>query len=34
VLPYPVNEKAGKAKFITDKETLEIDLPIIREELY
>ncbi|CAD8157978.1 unnamed protein product [Paramecium pentaurelia] len=34
ILPYPVNEKMGKAKFVSDKQVLEIELPIIREELY
>lgn len=34
ILPYPVNEKMGKAKFVSDKAVLEIELPIIREELY
>jgi hypothetical protein len=32
ILPYPVKEKEGKAKWISDKEILELTLPIIRED--
>eukprot|EP00331_Platyophrya_macrostoma_P026515 CAMPEP_0176438690 /NCGR_PEP_ID=MMETSP0127-20121128/19452_1 /TAXON_ID=938130 /ORGANISM="Platyophrya macrostoma, Strain WH" /LENGTH=204 /DNA_ID=CAMNT_0017822725 /DNA_START=41 /DNA_END=655 /DNA_ORIENTATION=+ len=31
VLPYRVNEKDGKAQWVSDKNTLEIRLPIIRD---
>jgi hypothetical protein len=34
VLPYPVKEKEGKAQWITEKNTLEITLPIIREDMF
>ena len=31
MLPSKVNEKEGKAQFISDKEQLEVRLPIVRE---
>ncbi|KAM3137934.1 hypothetical protein pb186bvf_010015 [Paramecium bursaria] len=34
ILPYQVQEKNGKAKWISDKFVLEIELPILREELF
>ncbi|XP_069800359.1 dynein axonemal assembly factor 6 [Dendropsophus ebraccatus] len=30
-LPYPVNEKTGKAQFRVDTETLEVTLPMVRD---
>jgi len=32
ILPYPVNEKEGKAQWLSDKNILQITLPIIRED--
>jgi len=32
IFPYKVNDKLGKAKWVSDLEELHVSLPIIREE--
>mmetsp|Transcript_17838 Transcript_17838/g.14547 ORF Transcript_17838/g.14547 Transcript_17838/m.14547 type:complete len:85 (-) Transcript_17838:130-384(-) len=33
-VPLPINEEKVKAKFISDKETIEVFLPLIKKEIW